>query len=311
MVPNRMVRSGVTHVSPFQRFLRLIGTTLPTPPSEPSGNRRTDQSGRRTATNHPRQNLDREPGRLGTRSRGGRVPAAVPSLVELQQVNAVRSHDPASSRCSARDRELGRLLVKVARGERTAFRVVRRHPPPGLRVRAPPGARHGPGRRGHPGDLPEGLADGRQLRPHARGCPAVDLPDRAPLQHRPDPQVRGPQAARPRALPVHRAGRARRDGRGRRGAPGHAAAPRRSTSSPSCSRRPSGWPTSTGRHTSRRHGACASRRTRPRAASATAWSGCGPSSPTSRTSSRPRRPTADQGPLVSDVRGVSGTRGRW
>jgi RNA polymerase sigma-70 factor (ECF subfamily) len=33
----------------------------------------------------------------------------------------VRSHDPAPSRRSARDRELGLLLVKVARGERTAF----------------------------------------------------------------------------------------------------------------------------------------------------------------------------------------------
>jgi RNA polymerase sigma-70 factor, ECF subfamily len=33
----------------------------------------------------------------------------------------VRSHDPASSRCSGRDRELGQLLVRVARGERTAF----------------------------------------------------------------------------------------------------------------------------------------------------------------------------------------------
>jgi RNA polymerase sigma-70 factor (ECF subfamily) len=36
-------------------------------------------------------------------------------------VNAVRSYDPSSSRCSVRDRELGQLLVKVARGERTAF----------------------------------------------------------------------------------------------------------------------------------------------------------------------------------------------
>jgi RNA polymerase sigma-70 factor (ECF subfamily) len=33
----------------------------------------------------------------------------------------VRSHDPTPSRRSARDRELGQLLVKVARGERTAF----------------------------------------------------------------------------------------------------------------------------------------------------------------------------------------------
>lgn len=33
----------------------------------------------------------------------------------------MRSHDPTPSRCSVRDRELGQLLMKVARGERTAF----------------------------------------------------------------------------------------------------------------------------------------------------------------------------------------------